>query len=145
MGGFRTCPFPNRVCSCELVNNTAHIYDYEFMIYVFLLVLKMGDDRRRAMYDGFNSDTLGHFDAWVKVVDEFVARAFANKPRMVKCPCTRCRNLIRLDNFSLSIHICKYGFKPDHLVWRGHGEVDAPSESNTDDKVDRMEDILDDI
>ena len=50
----------------------------------------MGDDRRRTMYDGFNSDTLGHSDALVKVVDEFVARAFAGEPRVTKCPCTRC-------------------------------------------------------
>jgi hypothetical protein len=26
------------------------------------------------MYDGFNSDTLGQFDAWVKVAEEFVER-----------------------------------------------------------------------
>jgi hypothetical protein len=65
------------------------------------------------MYNGFNIDTLGQSDAWVKVVDEFVARIFAGEPRVVKCLCTRCRNLNRMDKFDLSIHICKYGFKPD--------------------------------
>jgi 3-phosphoglycerate kinase len=54
------------------------------MIYIFPLVLKMGDDRRRAMYDGFNSDTLGHYDAWVKVADEFVAHTFASEHRVAK-------------------------------------------------------------
>jgi hypothetical protein len=97
------------------------------------------------MKDGFDSDTLGHSDAWVRVADEFVVRAFAGEPCVAKCPCTRCRNLIRLDKFNLSIHICKYGFKPDYLVWREHGKVDAPPESNIDEDVDRMEDMLDDI
>jgi hypothetical protein len=115
------------------------------MIYVFPLALKMGDDRRRAMHNGFNSETLGHSDAWVKVADEFMARAFAGEPRVAKCLCTMCRNLIQLDKFDLSIHICKYGFKPDYLVWHEHGEVDAPLGSNTDKDVDKMEDMLDDI
>ena len=97
------------------------------------------------MHDGFNNDTLGHSNAWVKVADEFVARAFAGEPCVAKCPYTRCRNLIRLDNFDLSIHICKYGFNPDYLVWHEHGEVDAPPELNTDEDIDRMEDMLDDI
>jgi hypothetical protein len=109
------------------------------------LALKMGDDRRRTMYNGFNSDTLGHSDAWVKFAGEFVARTFAGEPRVAKCPCTRCRNLIRLEKFDLSIHIYKYGFKPNYLLWREHGEMDAPLESNTDEDVDRMEDMLDDI
>jgi hypothetical protein len=43
------------------------------MIYIFPLALKMSDDRRSLMYDGFSCDTLGHSDAWVKVADEFVA------------------------------------------------------------------------
>jgi hypothetical protein len=115
------------------------------MIYIFPLALKMGDDRRRVMYDGFNNDTLVHSYAWVKVADKFVACAFAGEPRVAKCPCTRSQNLIRLNKFDLSIHICKYGFKLDYLVWCKHGEVDAPLESNTYKDVDRMEDMLDDI
>jgi hypothetical protein len=55
--------------------------------------LKMSDDRKRVMYDGFNRDTLGHSNAWIKVADKFVVRAFAGEPRVVKCSCTRCRNM----------------------------------------------------
>jgi hypothetical protein len=36
---------------------------------------------------------------------------------------------------SLTIHISKYGFNPDYLVWRKHGEVDAPSESDIDEET----------
>ena len=56
---------------------------------MFSISFEMGDDRRRAMYDGFNSNTLGHSDAWVMVANEFV-HAFAGQPRAVKCSCTRC-------------------------------------------------------
>jgi hypothetical protein len=138
---------PIRVCSCELVNNIAHFTSLSCMmiIYLYPLALEMGDDRRRDMYDGFNSDILWHSDAWVKVADEFVACAFVGEPRVAKCPCTRCRNMIRLDKFDLSILICKYGFKLDYLVWGEHGEVDAPPESNTNEDVGRTEEMLDDI
>jgi hypothetical protein len=47
----------------------------------------MGDDRRRARYDGFDSVTHGHFDTWVRVTDEFLALAFAGDARFAKCPC----------------------------------------------------------
>ena len=60
-------------------------------------------------------------------------------------PCSRCRNLIQLNNYDLSIHICKYGFKSDYLVWREHGEVDAIVESNIDEDVDQILYMLDDI
>jgi hypothetical protein len=118
------------------------MHDYNIC---FSISFEMGDDRRRAMYDGFNSDTLGHYDAWVKVADKFVAHTFARELCVAKCPSTRSCNLIRLDKFDLSIHICKHDFKPNYLVWREHGEVDAPLESNIDEDVDRMEDMLDDI
>jgi hypothetical protein len=96
LGGFRTYPLPIRICSCELVNNTTHCtcLSCMMMIYVFPLALKMGDDRKRAMHDGFNSDTLGHSDASVKVTDKFMACAFAGEPRVAKCPCSSCRNLV---------------------------------------------------
>jgi hypothetical protein len=45
----------------------------------------MGDDRRRAMYDGFDSVTHRHSDAWVRVTNEFVALAFAGDAHFVKC------------------------------------------------------------
>ena len=69
------------------------------------------------MYDGFNSNTLGHFDAWVEVADEFVAHAFAGEPRVAKCPCTRCRNLIRLDKFELSFIFANMALS--QTIWCG--------------------------
>jgi hypothetical protein len=63
----------------------------------------MGDDRRRAMYDGFDSVTHGHSDAWVRVVDEFVALTFAGDACFVKCPCRECRNLIWLKKVEVSV------------------------------------------
>jgi hypothetical protein len=54
--------------------------------------------------------------------------------------------MIRLKKDDLSIHLCKYGFKPDYVVWREHGEVDAPADVlDMDEDEDRMEDMLEDI
>jgi hypothetical protein len=63
----------------------------------------MSDDRRRAMYDRFNSVTHGHSDAWVRVADEFVALAFAGDARSARCPCIKCRNLVWLKKWSSRI------------------------------------------
>lgn len=51
------------------------LHDY---VICLSLALQMGDDRRRAMYDGF-SDTLGHSNACVKVAEEFMERVFAGE------------------------------------------------------------------
>lgn len=97
------------------------------------------------MHDGLNDDTLRHSNAWVKVANEIVKHTLANEPCVVKCPCRRCQNLIRLKQHELSIHLCKYDFKPDYLEWCEHGDVDSPTKSNIDEDVDRVEDMIDDI
>jgi hypothetical protein len=96
LGGFRTYHLPNMVCSCELVTETTHFtwLSHMMVIYAFSLAFKIGDERRRDLYNGFNIDTLGHSNAWVKVADKFVVHAFVGEPHVVKCPCSRCQNLI---------------------------------------------------
>jgi hypothetical protein len=105
----------------------------------------MGDDRRRAMYDGFDSVTHEHSDAWVRVADEFVVLAFAGDACFVKCPCRECWNLIWLKKVEVSYHVFKHGFMPKYLVWREHGEVKTTVESDGDQDVDRMDDMVDGI
>ena len=105
----------------------------------------MSDDRRRAMYDGFDSVTHGHSDAWLRVADEFVALAFVGDARLARCPCIKCRNLVRLKKVELSYHVFKHGFMPNYLVRHEHGEVDHTIESDGDQDIDRMEEMLDDI
>jgi hypothetical protein len=114
-------------------------------ICVLSLALNKGDDRRRAMYDGFNSVTHGHSDAWVRVTDQFVVLAFAGDARFVKCPCRECQNLIRLKKVGVSYHVFKHGFMLNYLVWCEHGEVETTVESDGDQDVDRMDDMVDDI
>jgi hypothetical protein len=105
----------------------------------------MVDNRRRVMYDGFDCVTHGHSDAWVRVADEFVALAFAGDACFAKCPCRECRNLIRLKKVEVSYHIFKHSFMPNYLVWHEHGEVETTIESDGDQDVDRMDDMVDDI
>jgi hypothetical protein len=104
----------------------------------------MSDNRRRAMYDGFDSVTHGHSDAWVRVANEFMALAFAGDARLAKCPCIKWQNLVRLKKVELSYHVFKHGFMSNYLVWHEHGEVDHTIESDGDQDVDRMEEMLDD-
>jgi hypothetical protein len=105
----------------------------------------MGDDQRRAMYDGFDSVTHGHSDAWVRVADEFVVLAFAGDAHFAKCPCRECRNLIRLKKVEVSYHVFKHGFMLHYLVWHEHGEVETTVESDGDQDVDQIYDMVDDI
>jgi hypothetical protein len=97
------------------------------------------------MYDGFDSVTHGHSDAWVRVTDEFVALAFAGDAHFAKCPYRECRNLIRLKKEEVSYRVSKHGFMPNYLVWREHGEVETIVESKGDQDVDRMDDMVDGI
>jgi hypothetical protein len=105
----------------------------------------MGDDQRRAMYDGFDSVTHGHSDAWVRVADEFVVLAFAGDAHFAKCPCRECRNLIRLKKVEVSYYVFKHGFMLHYLVWHEHGEVETTVESDGDQDVDQIYDMVDDI
>ena len=109
----------------------------------------MDDNRRRAMYDGFNSVTLGHSKEWVRVAKQFVDLAFSGGPRVVKCPCTKCRNFKYVRKIEeLEHHLCKNGFMPNYLVWRSHGEVEqniTELERIDDEEEDRMDDLVADI
>jgi hypothetical protein len=74
------------------------------------LILKKDDNRRRAMYDGFNSVTLGHSKEWVRVTKQFVDLAFSGGPRVVKCLCTKCQNFKYVRKVEeLYHHLCKNG------------------------------------
>ena len=52
---------------CMLNDVYLHIF-----LYIELFSFGMDDNRRRAMYDGFNSVTLGHSKEWVRVAKQFV-------------------------------------------------------------------------
>jgi hypothetical protein len=74
------------------------------------LILKKDDNRRRAMYDGFNSVTLGHSKEWVMVTKQFMDLAFSGGPRVVKCLCTKCQNLKYVRKVEKPYHhLCKNG------------------------------------
>jgi hypothetical protein len=81
----------------------------------------------------------------VRVADEFVALTFAGDARFAKCPCSECQNLIRLKKVEVSYHVFKHGFMPNYLVCREHGEVETTVESDRNQDVDRMDDMVDDI
>jgi hypothetical protein len=104
----------------------------------------MADDRR-AMYDGFSKKS-GHLAEWVRIVKEFLNKAFADGHRVAKCPYTICRDYSFLTQDKVQIHLCQEGFMSNYLVWRDHGEAEElPVESDRNKDEDRIDKMVADI
>jgi hypothetical protein len=73
-------------------------------ICICYLVLEMADDRR-VMYDRF-SKKYGHSVEWVRIVKEFLNKAFADGHRVTKCCSTICWNYMFLTQDKVEIHLC---------------------------------------
>jgi hypothetical protein len=89
------------------------------------------------MYDGF-SDTGKHFAEWVQITKEFLKLAFVGGHREASCPCSRCENKRMLSEYEMFAHLTKKEFMSNYLLWHQH-------ESNGNDDVDRMDDMVADI
>ena len=99
------------------------------------------------MYDGW--DVHGaHSAEWVTIVEDFTKQAFGNgKSRYVVCPCKRCNNRQLKSKDDIRVHLSKFGFMPDYMLWHGHGEVlhaVDESDGNRGDG-DRLDEMLYDI
>jgi hypothetical protein len=98
------------------------------------------------MYDGF-SDTDKHSVEWVQITKEFLKLAFPGGHHEASCPCSRCENRRMLLEYEMSAHLAKNRFMPNYLLWHQHKEVQhaVADESDGNDDVDRMDDIVVDI
>jgi hypothetical protein len=98
------------------------------------------------MYDGF-SDTGKHSAEWVRITKEFLKLAFVGGHREASCPCSRCENRRMLPEYEMFGHLAKNGFMVNYLLWHQHGEVRpaVADESDGNDDVDRMDDMIADI
>jgi hypothetical protein len=103
-------------------------------------------DERRQMYDGFN-DTGKHSAKWVQITMEFLKLAFTGSRRELSCLHGRCENRRMLSEYEMSAHLTKKGFMSNYLLWHQHGEVQPAlaNESDGNDDVDRMDDMVADI
>jgi hypothetical protein len=103
------------------------------------------DDERRAMYDGF-SDT-GKHGAEDLDHQGVLEVSFCWWPREVSCPYSKCENRRMLSEYEISAHLGKKGFMLNYLLWHKHGEVQhaLADESNGNDDIDRMDDMVIDI
>jgi hypothetical protein len=103
-------------------------------------------DERHTIYDGF-SNTGKHSAEWVRITKEFLKLAFAGGCREVSCPCNRCENRRMLSEYEMSAHLAKEGFMSNYILWHQHGKVRSAvaDESNGNDDVDRMNDMVADI
>jgi hypothetical protein len=103
-------------------------------------------DEQLAMYDGF-SDTGKHFAEWIRIIKEFFKLAFASGHREASYPCSWCENIRMLSEYKMSTYLAKKGFILNYLLWHQHGEVQpaVADESDENDDVDRMDDMIADI
>jgi hypothetical protein len=99
-------------------------------------------DERQVMYDGF-SDTGTQSTEWVQITHEFLKLAFAGGHREASW----CENRRMLSEYEMFAHLAKKGFMSNYLLWHQHGEVQPviADESNGNDDVDQMDDMVADI
>jgi hypothetical protein len=65
-----------------------------------------------------------HITEWMNNTQEFIDRAFSRPPdEGVRCPCSKCRNALREDKRTLTLHLCRFGFIPGYEVWMHHGKT----------------------
>jgi hypothetical protein len=106
------------------------------------------------MYNGWRRGNLSN--EWIDGTDEFLNSAFAipgvAENDTIKCPCAQCRNYFRHTRFTVSMHLCKHGFKENYETWTEHGEglishdgYDGVGNREGTDEVDQMDQMLVDL
>jgi hypothetical protein len=103
-------------------------------------------DERWAMYDGF-SDTSKHYAEWVQITKDFLKLAFASSHCEASCPSSRCEDRRMLSEYEISSHLATKRYMSNYLLWHQHEEVQpaVADESDGNDDVDRMDDMVADI
>jgi hypothetical protein len=82
----------------------------------------MADLSRGWMYDGWKKSG-AHTTEWMNKIQEFIDRVFSVPlDQGVKCPCSRCRNALREDKRTLTLHLYMFDFMLGYEVWAHHGE-----------------------
>jgi hypothetical protein len=110
---------------------------------------RMANQGRGLMCGGWKKSG-AHTMEWMNKTQEFIDRAFFGPPdEDVKCPCSRCRNTLREDKRTLTLHLCKFGFMLGYEVWTHHGETvhqrttSVAEEEDDRSGQDRMDEMLD--
>jgi hypothetical protein len=74
-------------------------------------------DQGHGWMDGGWKKSRAHTVEWMNKTQEFIKCAFSGPPNEgVKCPCSRCRNVLREDKRTLTLHFCKFGFMSGYEV-----------------------------
>ena len=89
----------------------------------------------------------GELNKFIKVAQK---HARNEKTQWIHCPCKASKNLrVFSDPTTIRSHVIVSGFVKDYMIWKKHGETDAPPSANNpldemilDEKFDRMFDAL---
>ena len=85
----------------------------------------------------------GELNKFIKVAQK---HAKNEKTQWIHCSCKACKNLrVFGDPTTIRSHVIVSGFVKDYMIWKKHGETDAPPPANNppdemilDEKFDRM-------
>jgi hypothetical protein len=111
----------------------------------------MADQGHGWMYGGWKKNG-AHTTEWMNKTQEFIDHAFSGSlDEGVKCPCSRCKNALRQDKMTLTLHLCMFGFKLGYEVWTHQGETvnqrtasvaEEEEDRSGDDRMDKMLDAI---
>jgi hypothetical protein len=111
----------------------------------------MADQGCGWMYYGWKKSG-AHTTEWMNKTQKLIDHEFSRSPNEgVKCPCSRCRNALREDKGTLTLHLCKFGFMPGYEVWMYHSETvhqrtasvaKEEDDRSSDDRMDKMLDAI---
>ncbi|XP_024964408.1 uncharacterized protein LOC112504697 [Cynara cardunculus var. scolymus] len=81
---------------------------------------------------------------YVRHLEGFLDIAYANEDYVerttthdgivfhIRCPCSKCRKEACREREDVKLHLMKYGFMPDYIIWWGHGETFSLHASHQD-------------
>ncbi|KMZ62536.1 hypothetical protein ZOSMA_45G00810, partial [Zostera marina] len=110
----------------------------------------MSNEDRSWMYQRLLSNTTIN-PKFVDGVDEFLNFVGTNE-EYIRCPCIRCAGARYYKRNDIRLHLYRFGFQRDYVVWHQHGEIteslstdmeaDAFMESGSSSHVDPMVDMV---
>ena len=108
----------------------------------------MGDDRGW-MYAGWKKGGR-HTNEWFEKTQQFVDHAYKKSTHgVIKCPCSKCKNMVAYDKKQVTLHLSRNGFMPGYEVWNLHSEsssrVSTQMEVDDGEEVDRLDHMVEDL
>ena len=82
---------------------------------------------RSWMYDRVSTDGRALNDSFIQGVHEFICNAMEQSYYLseggIRCPCVKCKCMKLMQQSDVKLHLYRWGFQPNYLIWTEHGET----------------------